>query len=171
MAKKKLKVGFDLDGVIVDKPFFMPKSVIEWLYRTHNGNHKKYRVPTWQLEILIRKLSHHWLLRLPLRKNLKKIKKIFKQTDFEIYFISGRFNFLNNRTKNWFKRYFPEFPLNRVFINKNNEQPHLFKEKTLKKLNIDHFYDDSLITTDYLEQKLQQTKITRVDKEELPPVR
>lgn len=158
MAKKKLKVGFDLDGIIVDKPFFVPKPIIEWLYRAHNGNHKKYRVPAWKPEILIRKLSHHWAFRLPLRKNLSLVKKIAQQKHIEAYIISGRYNFLKNRTKQWFKIHKLNGYFKKKYINMDNEQPHLFKEKMIKKLNLDYFFDDDPLTYEYLKDKIKKTK-------------
>ncbi len=162
MAKKKLKVGFDLDGVIVDKPFFMPKPVIEWLYRAHNGNHKKYRVPTCQPEILIRKLSHHWVFRLPLKKNLSLVKKIAQQPNIEAYIISGRFGFLNNRTKQWFKIHKINGLFQGIYINDQNDQPHLFKEKMIKKLKLDYYFDDDDLTYDYLQKEINSTKFCLV---------
>lgn len=165
MAKNKLKVGFDLDGVIVGKPFFVPKSVLEWLYRAHDGNHKKYRIPTWKPEILIRKISHHWAFRLPLRKNLTLVKNIAQKSNTTTYIISSRYNFLKNRTKEWFNIH----KLNNglfegIHLNLQNAQPHIFKEKMIKKLNIDIFYDDSELTLEHLSKNIKSTKFILVKK-------
>lgn len=154
IKEKKYRIGIDLDGVIVGKPFFMPKSVLEWLYRAHNGNCKKYRMPTFLPEIYLRKASHHWLMRPPMRKNLNKIKEIINKPKINTYFISGRFSFLNHRTQVWLKKHLPDFDLNRVFINTQNEQPHLFKEKKIKQLDLKEFFDDDPITVEYLREKL-----------------
>jgi uncharacterized HAD superfamily protein len=165
MVKKKLKVGFDLDGVIIDKPFFVPKSIIEYLYRAHNGNHKKYRVPTCQLEILVRKLSHHWAFRLPLKKNLEQVKKIAQQPNIDAYIISGRYNFLENRTKQWFNVHHLNGLFKKVFINMSNDQPHLFKEKMIKKLSLDYFVDDDPVTWRYLVDKIKGVNIKLISNE------
>lgn len=158
MSKNKLKVGFDLDGVIVGKPFFVPKKLLEWLYRAHDSKGEKYRVPTFLPEIYLRKASHHWLMRSPLKLNLRKIKKLINNKNIDPYFISGRFNFLNHRTIVWFKRHLPEFPFDKVFINIKNEQPHLFKEKIIKKLGLDYYFDDDKLTYDYLKNNVDNTK-------------
>ncbi len=158
MSNSTLKVGFDLDGVIIDKPFFVPKSIIEYLYRAHNGNHKKYRVPTWQPEIILRKLSHHWALRLPLKRNLLQIKKIAQNPNIDAYIISGRYNFLKNRTKQWFKIHKLSGKFKKVCINMKNEQPHIFKERMIKKLQLDYFFDDDPLSYNYLKNKIKSTK-------------
>lgn len=164
-SKKKLKIGFDLDGVIVGKPFFVPKSLLEWLYRAHDGNGKKYRVPTFLPEIYLRKTSHHWLIRPAMKKNLRKVKEIISNKAVDPYFVSGRFNFLDHRTQVWFKRNLKDFPFNKVFINTKNEQPHLFKEKKIKELKLEEFFDDDPIAVNYLKKNLKNTKIHLVNNE------
>ena len=39
-----------------------------------------------------------------------------------------------------------------------NEQPHLFKEKMIKKLQLDYFFDDDPLSYDYLKNKIKSTK-------------
>jgi hypothetical protein len=158
MVKSKPKVGFDLDGVIVGKPFFIPKSLLEWLYRAHDGQEKKYRVPDFLPEIYLRKASHHWLMRPPLQRNLKKVRKIIRNENIDPYFISGRFSFLSHRTQVWLEKHLPDFTFDRVFINTKNEQPHLFKEKMIKKLGINNFFEDDPLTLKYLKEKLPKIK-------------
>jgi hypothetical protein len=167
MVKKKLKVGFDLDGVVIDKPFFVPKSIIEYLYRAHNGNCKKYRVPTWKPEIIFRKLSHHWALRLPLIKNLLLVKKIAQKPNIDAYIISGRYGFLKNRTKQWFKIHKLNGTFKGVFINEKNEQPHFFKEKKIKELQLDYFFDDDPICVNHLKKKFQKCEIFLLQKQSI----
>ncbi len=158
MAKKKLKVGFDLDGVIVDKPFFVPKLLIEWLYRAHDGNNKKYRYPKFKPEIWLRQLSHHWFLRRPLKKNLKEIKKFIHQTRANAFIISGRYNFLQKKTKDWFDNYRLNGVFKSININFSNQQPHLFKERVIKRLKPKYYFDDDPIAINYLKQKIPDTK-------------
>ena len=155
MKKGKVKIGIDLDGVIVDKPFFIPKKLIEWLFRAHHNHGKKYRIPKWPLEILIRKKSHHWLLRPPIRKNLETLKKVINQNLAAVYIISGRYRFLSNETKVWFKKNKLEDLLKSAYINKKNLQPHLFKEKMTKKLKLDYFFDDDPIVINHLKAKIK----------------
>lgn len=162
---QKNKIAFDLDGVIINKPPFVPKKLIEYLYRSHTNHKKKYRYPKLKAEILLRKLSHHWLFRPPIKNNLSQIKKIFKNNKYDIYFISGRYSFLKNRTRQWFKQYFPEFDFKKVFINEKNLQPHVFKEKKLKELKIKHFFDDDEVIIKYLKKKTKTIIVSLINHE------
>ncbi|OGM18367.1 hypothetical protein A2686_04400 [Candidatus Woesebacteria bacterium RIFCSPHIGHO2_01_FULL_38_10] len=76
-SKRKIKkIAFDLDGVFINKPPFIPRKVIEWLYRSHRNNKKlSYRMPTTKIERLIRSFSHHHLFRPPIKKNIEFAKK------------------------------------------------------------------------------------------------
>jgi hypothetical protein len=67
MGKEKIKIGFDLDGVIIGKPPFMPKYLMERLVRK-KGYGLVYRFPKSKIEKYIRWLSHFPLLRPPIKK-------------------------------------------------------------------------------------------------------
>lgn len=164
MEKKKIKIGVDLDGVIIGKPFFVPKDLMEWLVRSHNNSKTKYRFPKLKAEIYLRKKSHHWLLRPPIRKNLEAIKELAKKKNIEIYIISGRYGFLKEKTQFWLKKHRAKNSFKRTFINLRNEQPHLFKERILKKLNLDYFFDDDPIIIKHLKTQVKNTKLYLVKK-------
>lgn len=146
-----MKIGFDLDGIFVDKPPFVPKSFIEWLYRKHDHT-LRYRIPS-KPEQLIRKISHVSIFRPPIRNNIQVIQQKPLKSKHAFYLISGRFGFLQKETGVILKKY----KLNEVFyavlLNANNEQPHIFKQKVLKKLHIDVYVDDDLPLIKFLATK------------------
>jgi hypothetical protein len=115
-------------------------------------------VPTWKPEIILRKLSHHWALRLPLRKNLLLVKEIAQNPNIDAYVISGRYGFLKNRTKQWFKIHKINGLFKKININMSNKQPHIFKEEMIKKMNLDFFFDDDPLAYEYLKKKVKSTK-------------
>jgi len=158
MTDKKIRVGVDLDGVIVGKPFFIPKNFLEWLVRSHTNSKKKYRFPKLKAEIWIRKKSHHWLLRPAMRGNIERIKKIGREKKLELFIISGRYNFLKKKTQIWLKKHHLEKTFQQVFINQKNKQPHFFKEEMIKRLKLDHFFDDDPIVIDYLKKRAKRTR-------------
>lgn len=164
MVNKKIRLGIDLDGVIVGKPFFVPKSLLEWLHRSHTNHNKKYRFPKTKIEIWIRILSHHWLLRPAIKENLKIIKKLSERKGLEIYVISSRYSFLKNRTKSWFEKNGISDRFTKVCLNLKDKQPHVFKEEQIKKNRIDYFLEDDPVTSNYLKKKLRNTKIIDVKK-------
>ncbi|HUV72634.1 MAG TPA: hypothetical protein VMW25_06530 [Clostridia bacterium] len=156
---EKIKIAFDLDGIIIDKPPFVPKALLEWLFRGTFIHQLQYRFPQNRLEQLIRKLSHFYLFRPPLTQNITLIKKIAQDKRFLVFGVSGRYSFLEKETKIWLKKRKLASLFRQVFLNLKNEQPHLFKEKILRKIKADIFVDDDKLLADYLAQKLKQTKI------------
>jgi len=149
---KKIKIAFDLDGVIIDKPPLVPKKFIEWLFRGFKKDGLHYRFPHSKIEQRIRKFSHYYLFRPPIKKNIEFIKKLAKEEKYELYVISGRYSFLKEETEKWLKKRKIDGVFKQVFINLSNEQPHLFKEKKLKEIKAEIFIDDDKFLVDYLKK-------------------
>lgn len=148
--EKKIKIAFDLDGVIIDKPPLIPKKLLEKLFRGFKNKGLHYRFPKTQFEQQIRKLSHFYLFRPPIKKNIEFIKKLALSKKYELYVVSGRYLFLKNQTENWLEKRGLTSIFKKVFINLNNEQPHLYKEKMLAKIGADIYVDDDFLLADYL---------------------
>jgi len=152
-----MKIGFDFDKVFVNYPPLIPDFLIDKLYK--RKNHKlTYRFPD-KLEQKIRILSHHPILRQQIKENVTALSKIAKEGTFEIYLVSGRFGFLKDRTRKFLEKYDLNNYFKGIFFNFENEQPHLFKEKTLKKLGIKKFIDDDIDLLFYLSEKIQDIEL------------
>lgn len=139
------RIGLDLDGVFINHPPFIPKFIIEKLYK-RRGNGILYRSPG-KLEQKLRVLSHAPIFRPAIKNNLSSFKKAHLDN---IYLISSRFSFLADRTRQWDKandlfRYFAK-----KYFNHKDEQPHKFKDRIIKKEKIDKFVDDDLELLQYL---------------------
>lgn len=146
----KIKVAFDLDGVIIDKPPLIPKGWLEWLFRGGKKNGLHYRFPKFKIEQAIRKLSHFYLLRPPIKQNLEFIKELAEDKKYELYIISGRYSFLEKETEVWLEKRKIKDLFKGVFLNLKDEQPHLFKEEVLKQVKPEVFVDDDGLLADYL---------------------
>lgn len=157
--QNKLKIAFDLDGVIVDKPPLVPKSFLEWLFRGPKKNVLHYRFPKTKPEQEIRKFSHFYLFRPPIRTNIRFIDRLAKNKKVELYVISGRYSFLKSATEQWLRKRKVNKYFKAIYLNLNDEQPHLFKERLLKKMKMDIFVDDDDLLVNYLSQKVDNTKI------------
>src|SRR3989338_3361750 len=137
-----MNIGFDLDGVFVNKPPFIPKWVIELLYRERSKS-LSYRFPR-KPEQLLRKLSHKRMFR-PLIKNNKNIVINRNQKNHYAFFlISALFGFLQKETETLLRSYGLKDVFQETFLNRTNMQPHRFKENVLKKLTIHRYVDDDL---------------------------
>lgn len=147
------KIAFDLDGVIIDKPPLIPKKLLERMFRGKNKNGLHYRFPRSKLEQKIRKISHFYLLRPPIRQNIEFIRRLAQDEKYELYAVSGRYSFLEKETDIWLEKRKIKSLFKKIFINLKNEQPHLFKERILGEIRPDIFVDDDGPLTDYLFQK------------------
>ena len=161
--RKIIKIGFDLDGVIVGKPPLVPKGLIEFLVKKPANSSLHFRFPKSCLEQYIRKFSHFYLFRPPLRQSINFIKKL-NLKKYELYVISGRYSFLTAETDRWLKKRGLGNLFKAVFINLGNEQPYLFKERIIKELNLDYFFEDDEETKEYLQERFKEKKFFLVSK-------
>jgi FMN phosphatase YigB (HAD superfamily) len=155
----KIKIAFDLDGVIVDTPPLIPKSLLELLFRGTTKEVLHYRFPKSKIERLIRKISHFYLFRPPINKNIEFIKELAKNKSYKLYLISGRYSFIKAETENWLNKREIAAMFDRVYLNLNDEQPHLFKERILKEVKPQIFIDDDDLLLNYLIPKFEEITI------------
>ena len=108
---------------------------------------------------MIRKITHFYLFRPPIKQNIEFIKEIAKNSKYEIYAVSGRYLFLKRETEKWFEKRKIKNLFKKVYLNVENEQPHLFKEKKLKEIGAQIFIDDDEILAGYLADRSKNIKI------------
>jgi hypothetical protein len=152
-----MNVGFDLDKIFINTPPVVPGEVIEWFYKEKTSRKLRYRTPS-RAEQIIRIISHYPIFRLPIRKNIDYIKNLNVNNKNKYFLISSRFNFLKTRTDKLIKRFEFDKIFNGMYFNYSNLQPHEFKSKMIKKLNIDMFVDDDLQLLEYLTGQNVKTK-------------
>lgn len=152
-----MKIGFDLDKVLIDYPPFIPDWLIDRLYKEKANGLLRYRMPS-KPEQVIRQLSHLPYLRPPMKKNIEFLKTI-PQNQHELYLISSRFKFLENRTRDLVKKYRFDDLFTEMYFNYENKQPHLFKNEMLKNLQLDMYIDDDLPLLSYVSKDNRATKL------------
>ncbi len=171
------KIGLDLDGIIIDLPPFAPKKLIDWLYEDRKSTSLRYRIPSL-FEQKIRQLSHLPFIRPPLQQNCDSLLKAHQSGKYEFYLITGRFGFLNNLTHAWLKYNHVEHLFTKTYINMDNQQPHFFKEKILKKITINSYLEDDFKCLMYLAPRFKnihfyfydRTGNTQLDKDNVTAV-
>lgn len=159
-------IGFDFDKVFINYPPLVPYRLIDFLYKgkavfkrsSDAKTNLHYRIPG-NFEKQLRILSHYPIFRPPISSNIRVLKSISGSKKYKTYLVSSRFSFLRKRTnvileKYKLKKYFDE-----IYFNYKDEQPHLFKEKTIKKLGIDTYVDDDYHLSIYLANKLPNLTI------------
>jgi hypothetical protein len=149
--------GFDLDGILVGRPPLTPKSIIDWLYKSHQKKKLSYRFPG-PLEQKIRQLTHLPGIRPPIKDNCILLKQVHKTKKYKFFLVSSRFSFLEQLTYSWLKKHQVLQVFDKIYLNSNNEQPHLFKEKIFRKLDLDAYVDDDEDMVCYLAPKFPAIK-------------
>lgn len=146
-----LKIAFDLDGIFIGSPIFIPKSIIERLYKK-SDRRLSYRIPG-AVEKYIRIASHQRYLRPPIVKNINALNSFNKENGIDVYLISSRFSFLKDKTEDWIRLHRLKVHFRKMFFNYDDEQPHIFKERILRETDIDKFVDDDFDLLFYLSRR------------------
>lgn len=151
-----MNFGFDLDRVLIDYPPLVPPNIINWLYRDHKAKKElRYRYPKNNLEKSFRLLTHHHFFRPQITKSVEFLKEFHKNHPKDKFFlITGRYAFLEKQTHRILDRYKLKKYFHEIHINLADEQPHLFKEKVIKKFKIDTMVDDNLDLLLHLKKSL-----------------
>lgn len=173
-----MNIGFDLDKIFIDYPPFLPAKLIDWLYKhdpkeiilekeglktllseeKFNGKPLAYHIPKSSLGIFLRKLSHFYLFRPKIKSNIHFLHHFSQNSHHQLYLVSSRYSFLKDITFSILKRYHISPYFNKIFLNEKNEQPHLFKEKIIKKMQMQLYIDDDIYLLKYLQKRCPNTK-------------
>jgi hypothetical protein len=157
-----MNIGFDLDNIFINTPPLIPQSIIERLYRKKTNGELQYRIPSRKEQIL-RQFSHTPLFRQPIKKNLKILKNITKDSH-GLYLISSRFGFLKNHTEKLVKKHKLGDIFHTLYFNFDNRQPHIFKSDIINKLKLDKYVDDDLHLIKYIASKNNHIKLYWLNK-------
>lgn len=151
-----MNIGFDLDKVFINYPPLVPDSIIDKLYKKKSNGALLYRIPS-RPEQLFRELTHHPLLRHPIKKNLEILLSLPKD-QHNLYLISSRFGFLRKRTENLVKKYGLDQVFDGLYFNYENKQPHVFKNEIIASLNLDMYIDDDFQLLKHVAKENKKTK-------------
>src|SRR3989344_6394493 len=141
--KKKLRVGVDFDGVVAYNPFRLIRAPITFFKNFILGQRKlSFYYPQNRAEKFIWKVLHDSSI-IP-AKGISLLEELVNKRMIEAHLISGRYNYLEDHLVGWLDKYRVKKLFKTININKNEKQPHLFKEEMVKKLALDYFVEDNL---------------------------
>jgi len=157
MKKKQsaLKVGFDLDGVILYNPARIARPIIAQIKHLLFGKKRdlKFYHPKTEVEKWFWWLFHKSSIYIA--PGLDEVKKLVKTKKIKAYLITSRYSFLKNDLKKWLKKTKIDQYFDGIYYNKNDEEPHLFKERMINKLKLDVFVEDNWDIVKYLNLKFK----------------
>jgi hypothetical protein len=158
MPNSKLKVGFDLDGVLLYNParIFRPITVTIKQFLPKKKTEKvHFYYPKSPFEQLIWRIIH-WSSMFP-APGIADIEKLVKEDKIDAYVITSRYDSLKDDFAYWMKRLNAKVIFKDTFHNSNNKQPHHFKEEMINKLGLDYFVEDNWDIVQHI-NKLTKTK-------------
>lgn len=157
MKTRPLRIGFDFDGVIAYNPVRIVRPLISTFKRSVLGVKKlTFFYPRTPLQRFLWILAHESSIFPSHGSGL--FKTLVREGYIEAHLVTARFSFLDNHLKKWLKLYGLDTSFATVTINQKDEQPHLFKEKTVVKNNFDYFIDDNLDIVLHLDKMRREGK-------------
>jgi len=154
---KKLKVGFDLDGVLLYNPARIIRPIISLLKQ-------KKLVHRQELEFFVPKTKFqenmwHFFHKssIFLAPGFYQIRELSQQGLIEPYIITARFAHLKKDFTKWLTKMGANEFLKGTYLNEKDEQPHLFKKRIIKKLDLDIFVEDNWDIVNYLNTSLNSS--------------
>ncbi|MFZ2025650.1 MAG: hypothetical protein WAV51_05220 [Microgenomates group bacterium] len=156
-STKPIRIGLDFDGVVAANPLRIVRGPITFIKR-HIFKKKKteFYIPTSPLMKFAFWLPHQWSV-FP-GYGVGILKQLVHEGNVEACIVSGRYGYLDAQIPIWLKRRGLDKTFTAVYANEKNEQPHIFKERMLKKLQLDYFIEDNLDIVLYLAPRVK-TKI------------
>jgi len=158
MAKKALRIGFDLDGVILYNPVRIFRPIASFVKPlVFKPNCQRFYFPRTDPEKFLWKILHKtsfWEA-----PGLRDIGKLALEKRIEPFIITDRYDFLKDDVEQWFRKIQSHARFSKCIYNTKNEEPHFFKERMIKDLDLDVFVEDNWGIVEYLSPKFRRTKI------------
>lgn len=152
MKKQILRVGFDLDGVLLYNPARIARPIIVFLKKIFlKKEADKFHYPKTRLQKFVWQLLHK--VAFGPATGYDQLKNLLKSKKIKAYIITGRNESLENDFNLWLKKLEASKYFSGCYFNDNNEQPFIFKERMIKKLNLDLYIEDNWDIADYLNLK------------------
>ncbi len=151
MKRKPIKVGFDLDGVLLYNPARVVRPFISLLKK------KKILIDRKELEFYVPKPGPQQFMWDFFHKSscfmasgIDRIRLMKEEGLIEPYLITGRFGHLENDFNKWKRKMGADELFIKCYMNSADEQPHLFKERLIQELNLEIFVEDNWDIVKYL---------------------
>ncbi len=152
MKTQKIRVGFDFDGVVAYNPFRIIRPIIAYVKRDLLGIRTlNFFYPQNRLQQVVWTLLHESSI-FP-AQGTALLKKYVSEGKIEAHLITARYSFLDSHLDQWLEKHDLKKTFKTINLNNKNEQPHIFKEKTIGKYKLDYFIEDNFDIVKHLSKK------------------
>lgn len=176
--KKILRVGFDMDGVILYNPikFIRPiaklfKPIKSFFLKQKS---ESFYFPKSNIEKFLFYLLHKTSFKVD--PGINYINDLVKAKKIKAYIVTGRYSFLKKDYETWLKKINAKEIFEKCYQNTNDLQPDEFKKTIIKKLNLDIYVEDNWDIVQKLRIKNSELRINEkliknnLWTKDLPPV-
>jgi len=153
MNTPPIKVGFDFDGVIVYNPVRIIRPIVTAMKRRgilFKRRELEFFKPKNKVEEYFWRMLHQSSI-YP-ADGLDEIRRLVREGKIEAFIVTGRFKHLEGDFLKWMHKIKAEETFTKWYMNKQNEEPHKFKERMIKKLDLDIFIEDNWDIVNYLSE-------------------
>lgn len=149
MKKQPLRMGFDLDGVLLYNPARIMRPLVAFIKNIlFHKEELTFYYPQSPFSQWMWKMFHKSSIFVA--PGLNDIKKLVKEKKIKAYIVTARYKFLGPELMHWVKYRKLDTIFTGIFYNSKNEQPHLFKERMINRLDLDIFVEDNWDIVNYL---------------------
>jgi len=158
MKNKTIRIGFDLDGVLLYNPARIARPIISFIKKNFLGrDDRKFYLPKNRIEKGVWNLLHKSSLwKGP---GIETLMKLIDEEKIKAYIVSARYEFLKGDFNNWVEKIDRKKKFSGYYFNDQNEQPYLFKQKMINRLKLDYFVEDNWDIVNYLSKLNKKCKI------------
>ena len=152
LMSKKIRVGLDFDGVVAYNPFRVVRAPVAMVKKKIFREKKlKFLIPAnkWQRMIWSVVFGSSMLP----AQGVELLREMATDPRWEFHLVTARFSFLQDDLAKWLNKNGLTDVFKTINLNKKDDQPHLFKEEIMKRLNVHYFVDDNLDIVEYLAKK------------------
>lgn len=151
---KVLRVGFDLDGVLLYNPARILRPFAQFLRPfVFRKKGRKFYFPNTRIEKIVWRFLHKssmWIA-----PGMKDILELAREKKIQAYIITARYDFLKHDFEGWVKKIDGSKLFTGHHYNITNKQPHLYKEHMIEKLDLDIFVEDNWGIVQHLSKQLK----------------
>lgn len=148
-SERKIKIGVDFDGVLAYNPLRIFRApVVLFKKKILKKSKIKFYIPKTIPEKLFFRLAHDFSIFPSI--GAYSLNTLVNEGKIEAHLVSGRYAYLNPGLYKWLEEHNLRDSFMSINPNVKDEQPHLFKERTLDELQLDYFIEDNLDIVNYL---------------------
>ena len=155
MKSQPIRVGFDLDGVILYNPVRLARPLIVLAKKILGKDLRKFHYPRSKIQRFIWTLLHKSSLWIA--PGFEDVKRLVQQKKIIAYIVTARYEFLKDDFQKWLDRIEAKKYFTGCYFNNDDEQPYLFKADEIKRLDLDYFLEDNWDIVQFI-NKIQETR-------------